>query len=381
MTKRTKFFFVYVLMLMFFGLVLTASDTSSAACTITKVEWKKNTVSVGESIQMEVTVQNAADCANQNIGVQIFERDITGDDSIAGPIVKTFTGTSRIILFDYTFTLQDWVEGESETPETIYFSALPQNQTTPKYSGYINFNPAQASNGGTNIYKFNVTYSQGKLDFKFLVSIPRPGELKSLCDVDPFWTVREINPVKLVRNSQFTLDRTDYKFDFSEPGQAANKTYEGVIICGRPPQTVAQSQPISCDSNGTCSLGQSPASCNNNGKCDAGENSITCPAECKPKAGESTPILFKIDNPLEADNFLELIDVLATWLFNIAIPIAVVMIVYAGVMFLTSRGDATKITKARQILLYAVVGLAIIMIGKGFITLIESILNLGAGAP
>ena len=69
---------------------------------------------------------------------------------------------------------------------------------------------------------------------------------------------------------------------------------------------------------------------------------------------------------------------LATWLLNIAIPIAVAMIVYAGVMFLTSRGDTTKVAQAKKILLYAVIGLAIILIGKGFITLIESVLNLGA---
>ena len=87
---------------------------------------------------------------------------------------------------------------------------------------------------------------------------------------------------------------------------------------------------------------------------------------------------FSLDNPLQADNLLELIDVLATWLLNLAIPIAVVMIVYAGVMFLTSRGEPAKVTKAKQILLYAVLGLTIILIGKGFITLIESILNLGA---
>ena len=60
-----------------------------------------------------------------------------------------------------------------------------------------------------------------------------------------------------------------------------------------------------------------------------------------------------------------------------AIPIAVAMIVYAGILFLTSQGDPGKITKARQVLTYAVIGLAIILIGSGFITLIQSILELG----
>lgn len=375
MIKKAKFLFVYVLI--FLGLVLTVSDASSAACTVTKAEWKKNMVRVGESIQMEVTVKNAVDCANKNIGVQIFERDITADDSIAGPIVKTFTGTSTTIVFDYTFTLQDWIEGGSENPGTIYFSALPQDQTTPKYSGYINFSPAQASNGGTTINNFNVTYGHGKLNFTFRVSIPRPGELKSFCGTDPFWTVREINPVKLVRNSQFVLDKTNYSFDFSESAQASSKTYEAIIVCKAPPQTVAQSQPISCNSSGVCTLGS--ATCNNNGHCDAGESSATCSSDCPVTTGTTQTIPFSIPNPLEANNLLELIDVITTWLFNLAIPIAVVMIVYSGVLFLTSKGDIGKVGQAKKILLYAVIGLAIILIGKGFITLIESILNLGTG--
>jgi len=102
---------------------------------------------------------------------------------------------------------------------------------------------------------------------------------------------------------------------------------------------------------------------------------------CPPATpGEPQIFEFSLDNPLQATNILELIDIIATWLFNLAIPIAVVMIVYAGVTFLISRGDITKVTQAKKILLYAVVGLAIILIGKGFITLIVSILNLG-GTP
>ena len=54
------------------------------------------------------------------------------------------------------------------------------------------------------------------------------------------------------------------------------------------------------------------------------------------------------------------------------------MIVWAGIRFLYSRGNPTEVTAAKKILQYAIVGLAIILIGSGFVTLIESILNLGA---
>jgi len=130
---------------------------------------------------------------------------------------------------------------------------------------------------------------------------------------------------------------------------------------------------------GLCGLSGS-GTCNNNGICDAGENSFGCSRDCPVTPGQTQTFPFSIPNPLQANNIVELINVIATWLFMIAIPIAVVMIVYAGIIFLTSRGEPAKVTQAKNILLYAVVGLAIIMIGKGFITLIESILNLGTGS-
>lgn len=85
------------------------------------------------------------------------------------------------------------------------------------------------------------------------------------------------------------------------------------------------------------------------------------------------------DNPLKggASDFTSLVKIIAQWIFNLAIPIAVAMIVYSGILFLTAAGETAKVTKAREVLKYAVIGLAIILIGSGFVTLIQSILELG----
>lgn len=89
---------------------------------------------------------------------------------------------------------------------------------------------------------------------------------------------------------------------------------------------------------------------------------------------------FIIDNPLTggANTVGELLKIIVSWIFRLAIPIAVAVIVYSGILFLTSKGDPGKVTKAREMLKYAVIGLIIIFIGSGFITLIRSILELGA---
>ncbi len=93
--------------------------------------------------------------------------------------------------------------------------------------------------------------------------------------------------------------------------------------------------------------------------------------------GQPTEVSFNIPNPIQAESLVDLAKAIGRFLFQIAIPIAVIVIIYAGILFLTSGGDKAKITTARNTLWYAVIGLAIILIGQGFFTLIKSILNLG----
>lgn len=82
-------------------------------------------------------------------------------------------------------------------------------------------------------------------------------------------------------------------------------------------------------------------------------------------------------NPLNAKDLRELIDAILRWIWWLSIPIAVIMIVYAGFIMMKSGGDPAKFKQGRKILLWAVIGLAVVFIGEGFIALIESVLDLG----
>ena len=146
-------------------------------------------------------------------------------------------------------------------------------------------------------------------------------------------------------------------------------------------QTCAQIKSSLCGS--TAPTGPGDGTCNNNGACDANETSSSCPSDCPVVPGASQSYFFSIPNPLKggASDLASLVRVIAQWIFNLAIPIAVVMIVYAGVLFLMAQGSEQKVTKAKDVLKWAVVGLAIILIGSGFITLIQSVLELGENAP
>ena len=85
----------------------------------------------------------------------------------------------------------------------------------------------------------------------------------------------------------------------------------------------------------------------------------------------------EVPNPIELETLTELLTVIINWIFTISIPIVVAVIIWSGIKFITSRGNPTELQKAKSMLWWAIVGLVIILIGGGFITLINSILALG----
>ncbi|MFH0852712.1 MAG: pilin [bacterium] len=82
-----------------------------------------------------------------------------------------------------------------------------------------------------------------------------------------------------------------------------------------------------------------------------------------------------LQNPLTACSFEELVKDIATWFYYIMIPISAIMVLYAGALFMTSAGNEERIAKAKRALLWAIVGVAIILINYGFIDLIKSFLE------
>jgi hypothetical protein len=84
---------------------------------------------------------------------------------------------------------------------------------------------------------------------------------------------------------------------------------------------------------------------------------------------------YNIPNPVNATSFETLVQAIAKWFVRIMVPIAAIIFLYAGFLFLTSGGDEEKVKKAKRAITYAIVGLVIVLIGAGFITLIKSILE------
>ena len=66
-------------------------------------------------------------------------------------------------------------------------------------------------------------------------------------------------------------------------------------------------------------------------------------------------------NPLKSDNVMDLISNILKLIVRIGALLAVFFIIYSGFLFVTARGDTSKIDEAKKTLLYTVVGTAILI--------------------
>ena len=82
-----------------------------------------------------------------------------------------------------------------------------------------------------------------------------------------------------------------------------------------------------------------------------------------------------IENPLKAKTFGGLINNLITFIFWIALALFPLMIVIAGIYFVTAAGDPKQVERAKGIILYTLIGFIVILVAKGFIELLKQVLE------
>jgi len=82
-----------------------------------------------------------------------------------------------------------------------------------------------------------------------------------------------------------------------------------------------------------------------------------------------------LENPLRYDRIELLIDAIINFLFTISIPITAILIIIGGFMMITAGGDVYKLEKAKSLFLYTAIGFAIILLSKGLVAVLKSILG------
>lgn len=69
----------------------------------------------------------------------------------------------------------------------------------------------------------------------------------------------------------------------------------------------------------------------------------------------------KINNPIAADNFADLLTLILEIVVQIGTPIVILSIIWVGFLFIKAQGNSGAIQKAREALLWVLVGAAIII--------------------
>ena len=82
-----------------------------------------------------------------------------------------------------------------------------------------------------------------------------------------------------------------------------------------------------------------------------------------------------IENPLEAKTFEDLVNAIIHFIFIVAVALAPLMILIGAFYIMSAGGDPKRVETGKKIILYALIGFAIILFAKGLVAILESILG------
>ena len=81
--------------------------------------------------------------------------------------------------------------------------------------------------------------------------------------------------------------------------------------------------------------------------------------------------------PIACQNINCILGIFMNFLYVIGPAIAVIMILWGAFQIFTARGDVEKVKAGRSTILYAVIGLVIILAGSGIDLIIQNLLTTG----
>ena len=117
-----------------------------------------------------------------------------------------------------------------------------------------------------------------------------------------------------------------------------------------------------CDQNSDC----------NSGLICVGGDTNTSPA----KEGTcQKPDVVTFCNPSRFGSISAIVQKITNWIFWLGIVVAPIMIAWGAILFMTSGGNPSGISRAKSLIMWAIIGLAILLFSRGIISLIRSILG------
>ncbi len=82
-----------------------------------------------------------------------------------------------------------------------------------------------------------------------------------------------------------------------------------------------------------------------------------------------------INNPLDIDTVVELINRILDFIWKLAIVFAPVMLLVGGFYIMTAGGNPTNFEKGKKIMIYTIIGFAIVLLSRGIVALVKDIIG------
>jgi Type IV secretion system pilin len=81
-----------------------------------------------------------------------------------------------------------------------------------------------------------------------------------------------------------------------------------------------------------------------------------------------------LSNPLFSSSVEEIITTIVDIAMNLGIALAIIMLIYAGFRFVWARGNASELDDAKHLLLYIIIGLAVLISAKAIVGIVKNTL-------
>ncbi|MCK5466462.1 hypothetical protein KAI56_03135 [Candidatus Parcubacteria bacterium] len=82
-----------------------------------------------------------------------------------------------------------------------------------------------------------------------------------------------------------------------------------------------------------------------------------------------------IKNPVKASDFTELIENTTMWILSIIGSLALLILIFGGVMYIGSTGDEQKVLTAKKTVTFAIIGIILVLISYAIVVVLEGILT------
>lgn len=79
-----------------------------------------------------------------------------------------------------------------------------------------------------------------------------------------------------------------------------------------------------------------------------------------------------LETPMKADSLTGALGSVSKWAFALASPLAILMAIWAAVLFITAGGDPGKIKQGRDALQWAVIGLAVVLLANSLVGIVQT---------